>query len=212
MDISWSPEQTEQYEASVAFAREHLDIDLAARDAVGEFRLELWHKAAEHGVLGWCMPEAYGGAGLDVVTTIRRLEGIGYGCRDNALTLGLNGQLWSVQEPLLHFGSDEQKERYLPRLIRGELCAAHGMTEPTSGSDAFSLQTTAEKVDGGYLLTGHKTLIGLAPIAGPRPGVRQYSTRGRPVGRVGVPGRERLRGLLGVARQDQDGPAHQPAR
>ncbi|MEM8934451.1 MAG: acyl-CoA dehydrogenase family protein [Acidobacteriota bacterium] len=166
MDLTWTDEQDARYAASVDFAREHLDDDLAARDATGTFRPDLWQRAADHGVLGWCMPEAYGGSGLDVVTSIRMLEGIGYGCRDNALTLGLNGQLWSVQEPLLHFGSDEQKARYLPRLISGELLAAHGMTEPASGSDAFSLETTAEKVDGGYVLDGHKTLIGLAPIAG----------------------------------------------
>ncbi|MEM8993328.1 MAG: acyl-CoA dehydrogenase family protein [Acidobacteriota bacterium] len=166
MDFTWTDDQERRYRECVAYAREHLDVDLAERDQRGEFRQELWNKAAELGVLGWCMPEAYGGAGLDVVTSIRLLEGVGYGCRDNALTLGLNGQLWSVQEPLLHFGNEYQKRRYLPRLISGELLAAHGMTEPESGSDAFSLETTAEKVDGGYVLNGHKIYIGLAPVAG----------------------------------------------
>ncbi|MEM9593425.1 MAG: acyl-CoA dehydrogenase family protein [Acidobacteriota bacterium] len=166
MEFSWTEEQNRRYAEAVDFARESLDVDLAQRDAAGEFRMELWRRAAEFGVLRWCMPEAYGGEGLDVVTTIRLLEGIGYGCRDNALTLGLNGQLWSVQAPLLHFGSEEQKQRYLPRLGSGELQAAHGMTEPESGSDAFSLQTTAEKVDGGYVLNGHKVYVGLAPVAG----------------------------------------------
>lgn len=111
------------------------------------------------------MPEQYGGAGLDVVSTIRRLEGIGYGCRDNGLTLALNGQS-GASEPLLHFGTEPQKQRYLPRLCSGELLAGHGMTEPDSGSDAFSLRTRAEKVSGGYLLSGKKTTIGLAPVAG----------------------------------------------
>ncbi|MEM7352168.1 MAG: acyl-CoA dehydrogenase family protein [Acidobacteriota bacterium] len=165
MDFSWTTEQEQGYTASVEFAQRALDADLARRDAEGTFLLELWRKCGAFGVLGWCMPEAYGGSGLDVVSTIRRLEGIGYGCRDNALTLGLNGQLWSVQEPLLQFGSEEQKQRYLPRLCSGELLAAHGMTEPGSGSDAFSLETRAEKVEGGYRLNGHKTYIGLAPVA-----------------------------------------------
>ncbi|MEO1087989.1 MAG: acyl-CoA dehydrogenase family protein, partial [Acidobacteriota bacterium] len=166
MDFTWTDDQERRYQECVAYAQEHLDVDLAERDQSGEFRPELWNKAAELGVLGWCMPEEYGGSGLDVVTSIRLLEGVGYGCRDNALTLGLNGQLWSVQEPLLAFGNDDQKKRYLPRLISGELLAAHGMTEPESGSDAFSLKTTAEKVDGGYVLNGHKIYIGLAPVAG----------------------------------------------
>ena len=166
MDFQWTSEQCDAYTASVDFARQQLDGDVRQRDESASFDPELWRRASEFGVLGWCMPVEYGGAGLDVVSTIRRLEGIGYGCRDNGLTLALNGQVWSVQEPLLQFGSDEQKQRYLPRLINGELLASHGMTEPDSGSDAFSLKTRADKVDGGYLLNGHKTSIGLAPVAG----------------------------------------------
>lgn len=166
MDFSWTEAQDRNYQDAVNFARRELDVDLAARDERSEFRMELWQKAADFGVLGWLVPEEYGGRGLGVVTTIRLLEGIGYGCRDNALTLGLNGQLWSVQAPLMHFGTEEQKRRYLPRLCSGELLAAHGMTEPESGSDAFSLRTTAEKVDGGYVLNGHKVYVGLAPVAG----------------------------------------------
>lgn len=166
MDFSWSEQQNADYEASAEFAVQNLDADLKTRDREGSFLPELWQKCCDFGVLGWCMPEVYGGSGLDVVSTIHRLEGIGYGCRDNALTLGLNGQIWSVQEPLLQFGTEEQKQRYLPRLCRGELLAAHGMTEPESGSDAFSLTTRAEKVSGGYILNGKKCFIGLAPVAG----------------------------------------------
>ena len=178
MDFSWTEDQERLYEEAVEFAQRELngevggDLDgdlggdLVERDAKGELNTAAWQKAADFGVLGWCMPKAYGGAGFDVVTAIRLLEGIGYGCRDNALTLGLNGQIWSVQAPLLHFGSEQQKQKYLPRLCSGELMAAHGMTEPESGSDAFSLRTTAEKTDGGYVLNGHKAYVGLAPVAG----------------------------------------------
>lgn len=166
MDFSWTQEQETGYSASARFASQHLNHNLTQRDAEGRFDLNLWQQCADFGVLGWCIPKEYGGAGLDVVTTIRMLEGIGYGCKDNALTLGLNGQLWSVQEPLLQFGSEQQKKHYLPKLCRGDLLACHGMTEPDSGSDAFSLQTRAEKVEGGYVLNGQKSFIGLAPIAG----------------------------------------------
>ena len=108
------------------------------------------------------MPESMA-APVDMVTTIRLLEGIGYGA-DN-IALGLNGQVWSVQAPLVEFGSDDQKKRYLPGLCSGDLIASHGMTEPDSGSDAFSLRSRAEKVDGGYVLNGHKCYIGLSAIA-----------------------------------------------
>ena len=148
MDFGWTDEQEMRYTSSVSFAQKELNDQLRERDAESTFAMALWQKCADFGVLGWCMPKDYGGAGLDVVTTIRMLEGIGYGCRDNALTLGLSGQIWSVQEPLLQFGSEQLKRRYLPRLCGGELLAAHGMTEADSGSDAFSLKTTAQKVSG----------------------------------------------------------------
>jgi alkylation response protein AidB-like acyl-CoA dehydrogenase len=73
--------------------------------------------------------------------------------------------MWSVQQPLATLGSPVQKQRYLARLITGEIIGAHGMTEPQSGSDAYSIRTTAEKASGGYILNGSKTLITNAPVA-----------------------------------------------
>lgn len=147
------------------FAQAELNHDVDRRDHDSIFDDGLWQKCADFGVLGWCMPEQYGGAGIDLETSIYMLEGLGYGCRDNGLTLGLNGQIWSVQEPLLMFGSEEQKQRLLTGLCSGALKAAHGMTELSSGSDAFSLKTHARKVDGGYVLNGEKHYLGLAPCA-----------------------------------------------
>jgi alkylation response protein AidB-like acyl-CoA dehydrogenase len=157
--------QEKRYQECVAFAEAELNHDLVRRDHGNIFDEDSWQKCADFGVLGWCMPEQYGGAGIDLETSIYMLEGLGYGCRDNGLTLGLNGQIWSVQQPLLMFGSEEQKQRFLTGLCKGELKAADGMTEPSSGSDAFSLQTHARKVDGGYVLNGEKQFLGLAPCA-----------------------------------------------
>jgi alkylation response protein AidB-like acyl-CoA dehydrogenase len=81
------------------------------------------------------------------------------------LIFALNAQMWSVQHPILTFGTQAQKQRYLPGLCRGELIGAHGMTEPDSGSDAYSLRTRAEKRDDGYVLNGNKTFVTNAPIA-----------------------------------------------
>lgn len=166
MEFGWTDTQQVGYEECVSFAREQLNDNLGQRDQLGEFHEEFWGKCCDFGVTGWRIPSKYGGTAVDVVSTVRMLEGIGYGCRDNALTLGLSGQIWTVQEPLLQFGSEQQKLRYLPRLCSGELLAADAITEPQSGSDVFSLKTRAARVEGGYLLNGQKCYIGLAPIAG----------------------------------------------
>jgi alkylation response protein AidB-like acyl-CoA dehydrogenase len=71
--------------------------------------------------------------------------------------------MWSVQHPIAKFGTDEQKQKYLPGLCSGDLIGAHGMTEPDAGSDAFSLRTRVEKREGGYVLNGSKTYVTSAP-------------------------------------------------
>ena len=165
MDFSWTAEQRQRYADCVAFAEQDLNADVADRDAAGDFRLALWQRCATQGVLGWNLPVEYGGSGLDVPTTVRMLEGIGYGCRDNALTLGLNCQLWCVQLPILEFGSEDQRQRYLPRLAAGEMLGAYALTETESGSDTLNLTTRADKVAGGSRLHGRKSFISLSPVA-----------------------------------------------
>jgi alkylation response protein AidB-like acyl-CoA dehydrogenase len=165
VDLSLTPQQLALRDRILHFAAGALNDDLSSRDRDCVFARDSWRKCAEAGILGACIPTAYGGRGYDVVTTIVMLEALGQGCRDNGLTLALNGQMWSIQEPILRFGSEEQKQRFLPRLCSGEWLGAHGMTEPESGSDAFSLLSTAEAVDGGYRLNGRKSYIGLAPEA-----------------------------------------------
>jgi alkylation response protein AidB-like acyl-CoA dehydrogenase len=93
------------------------------------------------------------------------MEGLGYGAKDNGLLFGMNAQMWSVQHPILTFGSDAQKQKYLPALCSGKIIGAHGMSEPDSGSDAYSLRTRATKVEGVYILNGTKMFVTNAPIA-----------------------------------------------
>ncbi len=167
MDFSVDPQQQELIDAARSFARTDLGADLEARDHRGakdeqDWRGD-WDKCAEFGILALNVPREYGGRGLDTVTTIMVLEALGYGCADNGLTLGLNGQIWAVQEPIQTFGSQAQKERYLPGLASGKLIGAHGMTEEASGSNAFGLSTLAERDGDEYVLNGHKTYIGLGP-------------------------------------------------
>ena len=99
------------------------------------------------------------------MTAVLAMEGLGYGCCDNGLILGLNGQMWTVQTSILKFGTEKQKQRFLPDLSCGNMIGAYAITEPDAGSDVYSLRTSAEKRDDGYVLNGKKTLITLGPIA-----------------------------------------------
>ncbi|GAB5535921.1 MAG: acyl-CoA dehydrogenase family protein [Rubricoccaceae bacterium] len=166
MDFSWSDEQLALRQEVAAFADAELNVDLATRDRDGIFRRDLWERCAQFGILGYAAPKAYGGGPeMDLMTAILAMEGLGYGCRDNGLAFGLNTALWAVQHPILEFGTEDQKQRFLPGLCDGSVIGAHALTEPTSGSDAYSLQMRAERCDGGYRLTGTKRLITFGPIA-----------------------------------------------
>lgn len=112
------------------------------------------------------VPRQYGGReSATVLTAMLGMEAMGRGCRDLGLLFGLNTQMWTVQLPMVEFGTEEQKQRFLPRLCSGEWIGCEAMTEPNAGSDVFAVETTATKTDGGYLLNGTKCMITLAPIA-----------------------------------------------
>ena len=165
MEFSWSSEQIELRDAVRTFARKSLGGEVITRDREGAFSRELWQRCAEFGIQGLPFPAEHGGSGEDAITTVVAMEALGYGCRDAGLLFAINAQMWSVQMPIHRFGSEEQKRRYLPRLCSGEWIGAHGMTEPDSGSDAFSLRTTAEPRGDCYVLNGAKTFVSNAPVA-----------------------------------------------
>jgi alkylation response protein AidB-like acyl-CoA dehydrogenase len=158
-----SEEQRLLQDSVVTFAQRELNAGLDERDRDAVFPREAWLKCAELGIQGLLVPPEYGGAGADMTTIVAALEGLGYGCADNGLIFSLNAQIWACEAPLVRFGSDTQKERYLPALCDGSLIAAHAMSEPDSGSDAFALATSATPVDGGWRLSGSKTFVTNAP-------------------------------------------------
>jgi alkylation response protein AidB-like acyl-CoA dehydrogenase len=164
MDFAWSDEQLAFKKAVVEFARQKLNGAMIERDREGTFSRELWEECAKFGIQGLPFPEEYGGGNADILTTMLTMEGLGYGCLDNGLIFGMNAQMWSVQMPILTFGTDAQKRKYLPGLCSGRMIGAHGMSEPDSGSDAFSLRTRAERRDRGYVLNGTKTFVTNAPV------------------------------------------------
>jgi len=166
MDFSW-PEEYLAFSKQVRdFAESELISDVIKRDYNGEFSRALWNKCGEFGILGLASEPQFGGSHLeiDVLRAVLALQSFGYGCDDVGLGLAINAHLWTVLMTISKFGTDEQKKRILPKMSSGEWIGAHGLTEDNSGSDVFSMQTNAKKVDGGYLLNGHKRLVTLAPI------------------------------------------------
>ena len=171
MDFGWTDAQLARRAEAVAFARAELadealgDDPLAARDREGRFSRELWARCARFGILGLSVPPEYGGSEIDLPTAMLVMEGLGEGCEDNGLTFAPNAQLWTVQRPIVRFGTEEQKRRFLPGLADGRLLGAHALTEDEAGSDAFSLSTRAERRGDEYVISGGKRLITLGPIA-----------------------------------------------
>jgi alkylation response protein AidB-like acyl-CoA dehydrogenase len=165
MDLAFSAEQVQLKKQVVQFAQQSLTADLIELDKQETFNRDGWRKCGEFGVHGWVMPERYGGRGLDILTTIYALEGLGYGCKDNGLLFAINAHIWACETPLLTFGSDAQKEKYLPRLCSGEWIGGHAASEPEAGSDIYSLQTTAQREGDVYILNGHKTYVTNGPVA-----------------------------------------------
>ena len=123
----------------------------------------LWSIAARHGLLKLAMPDEFGGLGASASQCVKTMMAFGREVTDNGLTLGLNSHIWTVQQPLITFGTDAQKSNYLSDLMSGQKIGAYALTEEHSGSDAMALQTSAKKVDGGYILNGAKTFVGMGP-------------------------------------------------
>jgi alkylation response protein AidB-like acyl-CoA dehydrogenase len=165
MDFEWTPEQREYRDSVVKFAQNRLSRGVIERDVEHAFSREAWKACAEIGIQGLPVPEEYGGSAADATTIVLALEGLGYGCRDNGLMFALGAQMWACEVPLVKFGSEAQKRRYLPPLCTGSLIGAQAISEPDAGSDAFSLTTTADRRNGRYVLNGRKTFVTNAPEA-----------------------------------------------
>lgn len=167
MDLSWTKEQLDYKQKVIDFAEKKLNTSISEHDRDCIFSRKDWEKCADFGIQGLASPLKYGGQNneVDILTATLAMEGLGYGCRDNGLPFSLNAQMWTVQLPIAEFGSEFQKNKYLKPMASGKQIGCHGLTEANAGSDVFNMETTAEKVDGGYILNGSKRLITLGPIA-----------------------------------------------
>ena len=136
-------------------------VKQAARDEY--FHREIMNEMGELGLLGSTIPEKYGCSGVNYVSyglVAREVERVDSGYRS-----AMSVQSSLVMHPIYSYGSEEQREKYLPKLATGEWVGCFGLTEPDHGSDPGSMITRAEKTDGGYLLNGAKMWITNSPIA-----------------------------------------------
>ena len=165
MDFSLTEDQKLIRQSIIHFAQKELNEDVLERDRNQVFPHDLWLKCGEMGLQGLPVPEHYGGSGLDSLTTAIGLEALGYGCHDGGLVFAICAHLLACVIPIWKHGSEEQKQRYLPGLCDGSLIAVNGMTEPSSGSNAFDMATRAVPEGDGFRLNGTKTFSSNGPVA-----------------------------------------------
>jgi alkylation response protein AidB-like acyl-CoA dehydrogenase len=163
MDFELNDEQQMIRKMVREFAEKELAPHAAEVDAKGQFPLDAIRKMGELGLLGLNVPEAYGGAGADMVSYALAIEEIARACGSTALTVAAHALCTT---PLNLFGSEEQKRKYLVPLAQGKL-GAFGLTEPGAGSDAAAAKTTAVRDGDWWVLNGSKIFItngGLADV------------------------------------------------
>ena len=129
MDFSFSDEQLKFRRTVIDFARRELNPTAESGAEAPLFPRDLWQKCADFGILGLPLPEAYGGGDADGLTTTLAMEAMGYGCRDQGFLFSIHAHMWAVEMPILRFGTEAQKARYLPLLGDGRWVAAHGMSD-----------------------------------------------------------------------------------
>jgi alkylation response protein AidB-like acyl-CoA dehydrogenase len=164
MDFSLAPEQREIQALAREFGEAEIQPHAADWDREHRFPEELIGKLAGLGLLGVCVPEEYGGAGADFLSYILVLEELSRADAGVGVTVAVHTS--AVTLPILAFGTDEQRSRFVPPLARGEHLGAFALTEPEAGSDAGSLRTRAEPAGDGWRITGAKQWITNGTYAG----------------------------------------------
>jgi len=157
VDFELSAEQREIQSLARDFARQEIDPHASEWDREHRFPRELFAKLADLGLMGTCIPEEYGGAGADFLSYILVLEELSRADAGVGVTVAVHTS--AVTLPLLMFGTDEQRARFVPPLARGEHLGAFALTEPEAGSDAGALRTRAEPDGDGWRITGSKQWI-----------------------------------------------------
>ena len=164
MDFSLNDHQKLIRDTVRQFMENEVRPGVRQRDREARFPTEEIEKLAELGCCGMMTPEEWGGAGLDTISYVLMLEEVARIDAAMATSVGVTNS--AVQVPLLAFGNEAQKKKYLRRMATGETLGAFCLTEPQAGSDAAGIQTRAAKCDCGYRLNGTKTWVTNGSVAG----------------------------------------------
>jgi butyryl-CoA dehydrogenase len=163
MEIELSEEQRLLRDTCRDFADRELKPNAKKWDREHTYPREAVQKAFELGLAGVAVPSEWGGAGMDNVAYALAIEEISRGCASVGVTLSVNNSLYC--DPVMKFGNDEQKERFLKPFASGEKLGCFGLTEPQAGSDAAEQRTTAVKKGSTYVINGTKNWITNGPVA-----------------------------------------------
>src|SRR5881296_449444 len=156
-DLTLTEEQELAQRSARDFATEKVLPRAAEIDEHGKIPLEILREMGALGFMGTYVPERYGGPGLDAVSYALILEEINRACASTGVVLCSHMSL--AVDPILHYGTDSQKEKYLPKLARGEWIGCFALSEPASGSDAAAMRTTARRDGDSWILNGTKNFI-----------------------------------------------------
>lgn len=157
MDFTLDAEQKMIKDAVRKFAADEIIPHSRQWDHEGKFPRELLYKMGELGYLGVPIPEEYGGAGMDYIAEAIVFEEVGYA--DSSVRTTLSVQMSLVELTILKWGTEEQKQKYLPKLCSGEWIGCYGLTEPNAGSDAGNISTTAKREGDEWVVNGQKVWI-----------------------------------------------------
>jgi len=164
VDFSLTDEQREIQALAREFAQAEIEPNAAAWDREHRFPVELYPKLSELGLMGVCVPAELGGAGADFLSYILVLEELSRADAGVGVTVAVHTSACTL--PILAFGTEEQRERFVPPLARGEKIGAFALTESGSGSDAGALRTTAIPDGDGWRISGTKQFITTGEQAG----------------------------------------------
>ncbi|HSN89955.1 MAG TPA: acyl-CoA dehydrogenase [Anaeromyxobacteraceae bacterium] len=181
MDIELTDEQRQVRDLCRDFAARELRPNARRWDRDHEFPAAAVRKLAEMGLMGIAVPPEWGGAGMDNVAYVLAMEEISAGCAGTGVIMSVSNSLYC--DPVLKYGTDEQKREFLSPFARGERLGAFALTEPMSGSDAAEMRTVAEKRGGDYVLSGSKNFITNGPQADV---ILVFAMTDRPKGHKGI--------------------------
>src|SRR5438128_8356460 len=157
MDFDLTDEQQEFRRAVREFVEEVIAPRAEEMDRLEELPLDIIKQMGDMGLFGLPFPEEYGGQGADFLTFCIAVEELAR--IDSSMAITLEAAVGLGANPIFHFGTEEQKQRWLVPMCRGEMLGAFGLTEPGGGSDAGATKTTAGIVDGQWVINGSKAFI-----------------------------------------------------